>query len=68
VNDADVILQAEASTFGYDPVGNPVAYQTEFRNVAMSNLSAERIQITYANQGLAGVKALLNLLRAKHAL
>jgi hypothetical protein len=68
VNDADVILQSEASTFGYDPVGSPVAYQTEFRNVAMSNLSAERIQITYANQGLAGVTALLNILRAKHAL
>jgi hypothetical protein len=68
VNDADVILQSEASTFGYDPVNSPVAYQTEFRNVAMSNLSAERIQITYANQGLTGVKALLNLLRAKHTL
>jgi hypothetical protein len=68
VNEADVILRSEAHVFGYDPVNNPVAYQTEFRNVAMSNLSAERIQITYANQGLAGVKALLNLLRAKHAL
>jgi hypothetical protein len=68
VNDADVILQSEAHAFGYDPVNSAVAYQTEFRNVAMSNLSAERIQITYANQGLNGVRALLNILRAKHAL
>ena len=68
VNDADIILQAEAHSFGYDPVNRQVAYQTAFRNVALSNLSAERIQITYANQGLGGVKALLNILRAKHAL
>ena len=68
VNEADVILQAAAKSFGYDPVNSPVAYRTEFRNVALSNLSAERIQITYANQGLPGVKALLTLLRAKHAL
>jgi hypothetical protein len=68
VNDADVILQSEAGKYGYDPINSPVAYQTEFRNVAMSYLSAERIQITYANQGLAGVKALLDILRAKHAI
>ena len=68
VNEADVILQSQAHAFGYDPVANPVAYQTEFRNVALSNLSAERIQITYANQGIPGVRALLNILRARHAL
>jgi hypothetical protein len=68
VNEADVILKAEAPSFGYDPVNSPVPYQIKFRNVAMSYLSAERIQITYANQGLAGVTALLNILRAQHAI
>jgi hypothetical protein len=68
VNDADVILKAEAPTFGYDPVNSPVAYEVKFRNVAMSYLSAERIQVTYANQGLAAVTALLNILRAQHAI
>ena len=61
VNDADVILQTEASRFGYDPVGNPVAYQTKFRNVALSFLSAERIQDTYANKGLTAVGACCRL-------
>jgi hypothetical protein len=68
VNDADVILQAEAAKFGYDPVGNPVAYQTKFRNVAMSYLSAERIQDTYANSGLHAVMELLKILRGRGAI
>ena len=65
VNQADIILQSEAVTFGYDPVGNPVAYEIKFRNVALSYLSAERIQMMYANQGLAAVTAELNILRSK---
>ncbi len=65
VNEADVILKAQAPAFGYDPVANPVAYQTQFRNVALSYLSGELIQITYANQGFAGVTTLLNTLRSR---
>ncbi len=68
VNEADVILQAAAPKFGYDPVGSPVVYQTKFRNVAMSYLSAERIQVTYANGGLNAVKALLEVLRSRNAI
>jgi hypothetical protein len=68
VNMADVVLQNEAPYFGYYPATDASDYQIKFRNVAMSYLSAELIENTYGNKGLAGVTSLLSLLRAKHIL
>jgi hypothetical protein len=68
VNQSDVVLKAGAATFGYDPVNATQTYTTKFRNVALSYLSAERIQILYANGGLAAVTAELNKLRSRHVI
>jgi hypothetical protein len=43
-------------------------YNTQFRNVALSHLSAERLLILYTGGGLAAVKAELQDLRHKHVL
>jgi hypothetical protein len=36
-----------------------------FRNPALSSLTAERLQVVYANEGIDGVRQQLELLRKK---
>jgi hypothetical protein len=54
VAQAQVLLAALASNFGYDP-NQRAAYNTKYRNPVLSYLSAERLQIIYANAGLDAV-------------
>ncbi len=56
VAEAQVVLKVLASKFGYDP-NNATVYNTKYRNAVMAHLSAERIQIIYANKGLDAVEA-----------
>ena len=44
------------SSFGYDP-NQRASYNTKYRNPVLSYLSAERLQIIYANAGLDAVAA-----------
>jgi len=53
---AQLLLAALASRFGYDP-NQLAAYNTKYRNPVLSYLSAERLQIIYANAGLDAVAA-----------
>jgi hypothetical protein len=62
VSDAQVVLATAAPQFGYDP-SNTTTYNTKYRNVALANLSAERLVMIYGNSGLQGVVAELKLLR-----
>ena len=59
---AQVVLATAAPQFGYDP-SNTTTYNTKYRNVALANLSAERLLMIYGNSGLQGVVAELKLLR-----
>jgi hypothetical protein len=58
----ETVLAKLASEFGFDP-GNVTAYNLGYRNRVLSVLTAERLQIIYANQGIAGVRQQLQLLR-----
>lgn len=49
-----MLLATLASKFGYDP-NQRAAYNTKYRNPVLSYLSAERLQIIYANAGLDAV-------------
>lgn len=51
----ELFLRTVAPKFGYDPA-DATRYNTEFRNVALSNLGAERVQILYANGGIERVE------------
>lgn len=62
VAEAQVVLQALASRYGYDPA-DAARYTAKFRNPALSFLSAERVLILYTTQGLSAVQAELDLLR-----
>ena len=62
VSDAQVLLADVASQFGYDP-SNTTTYNTKYRNVALSNLGAERLLMIYGNSGIQGVVTELKLLR-----
>ena len=60
---ADQLVLAQlASTFGYDPTAVSV-YNQKFRNVVLSNFSAERLYTVYQTTGLDGVKAEIQKLR-----
>ena len=56
VGQAQLLLAALASRFGYDP-NQQATYNTKYRNPVLSYLSAERLQIIYANAGLDAVAA-----------
>jgi hypothetical protein len=55
--------QQLAPKFGYDPSQTAV-YNTKYRNPVLTYLSAERLQIIYANSGLDGVAKEIANLRA----
>jgi hypothetical protein len=56
------VLTQVAPEFGYDPTV-VATYNTKFRNVVLSQYSAERLYIVYTAQGVDGVKALVQKLR-----
>src|SRR5467141_834181 len=63
VSQVQVILQTLAPRYGYDP-SNAAVYNNKYRNPALSFLTGERLLILYTGQGLAGVQAELDKLRA----
>jgi len=60
VGQAQLLLAALATRFGYDP-DQRAAYNTKYRNPVLSYLSAERLQIIYANVGLDAVAEIARL-------
>ena len=64
VSETQVILQALASRYGYDPA-DVARYNTKYRNPSLSFLSGERLLVLYTNQGLDAVAAELDALREK---
>lgn len=67
VTTAQLLLSKLAPQFGYD-AADVARYNVRFRNVALSRLSAERIQEIYAEGGLAAVAARVQQLRDAGAL
>jgi hypothetical protein len=63
VTEVELALKQVAAQYGFDP-SDVSRYNNFFRNPALSFLTAERLQIIYANSGLAGVKAQLDKLRS----
>ena len=59
-----VILRTLAPEFGFDP-NQAAAYNNGFRNPVLSFLTAERLLITYGNNGLDGVRIEINNLRRR---
>ncbi len=64
VTESQVILQALAPRYGYDPA-DAARYTTKFRNPVLSFLSGERMLILYTSEGLDAVQAEVDLLRQK---
>jgi hypothetical protein len=54
LSEVQIVLKTAARRFGYDP-GDTMVYNTRFRNPVLANLSAERLQILYANGGVDAV-------------
>ncbi len=52
---SEIFLRTVAPKFGYDPA-DATRYNTGYRNVVLSHLSAERVQILYANGGIDRVE------------
>lgn len=67
VTEAQVVLQALAPRYGYDPA-DAARYTAKFRNPALSFLSAERVLILYTTRGLDAVQAELDILRDLHVI
>jgi len=59
---SELFLRIVAPKFGYDPA-DATRYNTEYRNPALSHLSAERIQILYAGGGIERVEAEIGKLK-----
>ncbi len=64
---SEVFLRTVASKFGYDPA-DATRYNTEYRNVVLAHLSAERVQILYANGGIGRVEQEVAKLKAAELL
>ena len=62
VSIVETVLAQLAPEFGFSPA-NKTAYNLQYRNPALSSLTAERLQIIYANHGVEGVRKRLQLLR-----
>jgi hypothetical protein len=56
------LLKNLAGRFGYD-TNDDTAFNTKFRNLVLAHLSAERLQIIYANRGLEAVAAEIEKLK-----
>jgi hypothetical protein len=57
----EAVLAKLAPEFGFSP--DLTNYNPGYRNRVLSSLTAERLQIIYANSGLNGVRQELQLLR-----
>lgn len=64
VTEIQVVLDAIAPQFGFDPADMAV-FNNRFRNVVLSNFSAERLLISYGNGGIAAVAAEIGKIRGK---
>jgi hypothetical protein len=62
VSMVETVLAQLAPEFGFS-TANPATYNVSYRNRVLSSLTAERLQIIYANEGIAGVRQQLQLLR-----
>jgi len=58
----ETVLAQLAPEFGFNPM-NTANYNLKFRNPTFSSMTAERLQIIYANEGIDGVRKQLQLLR-----
>jgi hypothetical protein len=67
VTESETILRTLAPRYGFDPV-DVARYNWSFRNVALSQLSAERIAFVYQRGGLTAVQAELDVLRSRGVL
>ena len=61
---AQFILEKLAADFGYNPA-DVARYNNHFRNVVLSNLTAERLLILYSARGINGVRDRLKELRVQ---
>jgi hypothetical protein len=64
VTTIELVLRTLAPELGYDPAAT-AKYNTAYRNVALSYLSAERLFLLYSNGGLTAVRAELNKLHTR---
>lgn len=64
VTEVQSVLAAVAPQYGYKD-SDVANYNNKFRNMVLSNLSAERLLILYANGGTDAVVAEINKIRAK---
>ncbi len=64
VSVAQILLATLAPTFGFDP-SDTARYNLNYRNPALSHLSAERLYMLYTSGGLDAVRAQLAKLREK---
>ncbi|HLK53080.1 MAG TPA: hypothetical protein VKU42_06475, partial [Candidatus Angelobacter sp.] len=67
VSTDQVILQKLAPEFGFDPADTS-RYNNHFRNPVLSFTTAERLLIVYSEQGLDGVRKVLQELRDHHVI
>ena len=61
---AQILLSTLAAEFGFSP-SDTTRYNTQYRNPALSHLSAERLYILYTSGGLAAVRGELAKLRSR---
>ena len=67
VAESETILRTLAPRYGFDPA-DVAHYNWSYRNVALSQLSAERIAFVYQRGGLAAVQSELDVLRSRGVL
>jgi len=63
VSDVEALLSLIAPDFRYNP--SDPDYNTAFRNVVFSHLTAERLLILYGTEGVMAVEAEVERLRAR---
>jgi hypothetical protein len=67
VTESETILRTLAPRYGFDPA-DIARYNWSYRNVALSQLSAERIAFVYQRGGLAAVQSELDVLKSRGVL
>ena len=64
VTETEAVLAALAPNYGYSPT-DVTTYNTRYRNPVLSNLSGERLLVIYTTQGIAAVRAQLDMLHKR---
>jgi hypothetical protein len=67
VTESETLLRTLAPRYGYDPA-DVARYNWSYRNVALAQLSAERIAFVYQRGGLTALRAELDVLHARGVL